>query len=352
MVAAPARSRSAVPRRGDRVSAARYDVYGLGNALVDFEYLVDDRFLRAQGIAKGRMTLVDHGRMEALEAELAEARVALRSSMSGGSAANTVFAVRGFGGRGFYACRVGDDAAGRQFVADMERAGVGVSGQRGDGASGRCLTLVTADAERTMTTSLGVSADLNPGDVDEAALAASRLLYVEGYLAAAAGGRGAAVLAREAATAAAVRTSLSLSDPSIVLGCRDGLEEMLGNGVDQLFANEEEALGWAGTDRLDIAVNELTDIAPAVNVTLGAAGSMAASKGERTLVPGFATDAVDTTGAGDIYAGACMYALTHGAAAAGAARFANFAAAALVATHGARLPGLGDYAALRQRFNG
>lgn len=334
----------------NRVSAARLDVYGLGNALVDFEYVVDDGLLHAQGVAKGRMTLVDAARMAALEAHLGDADVPLRSSMSGGSAANTVFAVRGFGGRGSYGCRLGDDAAGRQFRADLERVGIGVSGERGDGASGRCLTLVTADAERTMATCLGVSADLNPADVDEAAVAAAGYLYVEGYLAAAEGGRAAAVLAREAATAARTRTSLSLSDASMVLDCRDGLEEMLGNGVDHLFCNEEEALRWAGTDRLDVAVNELTDIAPAVNVTLGAAGSLAATKAKRTVVPGIATTAVDTTGAGDIYAGACLHAWTRGAEPADAARFANFAAAALVATHGARLPSVGDYAALVGRF--
>lgn len=328
---------------------ARYDVCGIGNALLDFEYLVEDGFLGAQGIAKGHMTLVDDARMGTIETALRAAEVSLRSSMSGGSAANTVFAVQGFGGRGHYIYRLGDDDAGRRFAADLRAAGVGIAGRRG-GDTGRCLTLVTGDAERTMTTCLGVSADLGPPDVDEAAVAGSEFLYIEGYLATADGGRAAAVLARQVAEDAGARTSLSLSDPSMVLGCRDGLEEMLGNGVHQLFCNEEEALAWAGADRLDIALRELRDIAPNVNVTLGAAGSLTATNNGETHVPGFPSTAVDTTGAGDIYAGACLHALTGGAEPADAARFANYAAAALVAKHGARLPTASAYAELRGSY--
>ena len=325
-----------------------YDVYGIGNALVDAEYAVDDGFLDDQGIAKGHMTLVSASEIEAL-ADALEGREHRR--MSGGSAANTVFAVQGFGGRGFYSCRVGQDAAGAHFLDDLHGAGIHTNSNRpSDETSGQCLTLVTADAERTMTTFLGVSATLAPEDVDEGALAASTYLYVEGYLAAAESGRGAAVLAREMAESARVQTSLSLSDPSIVDGCRDGLIDMLGNGVTQLFCNAEEALTWTGTDRLDVAIAELADIAPFVNITLGAQGSLAVSKGVSEHAPSFPARAVDTTGAGDIYAGAFFHARVSGAAPRDAARFANFAAAELVSKHGARLPGLKAYAALKRRY--
>ena len=325
-------------------------MYGLGNALVDFEHLVDDGFLHRQGLAKGHMTLVEGERMAALTAALESERVPRRLTMSGGSAANTVFAVRGFGGSGCYACRVGDDEFGARFLGDFDVAGIATSGRREGGPSGRCLTLVTADAERTMATCLGISAELAPEDVDVGALAGATYLYVEGYLAAAPGARAAAVLAREAAMEAGGRASLSLADPAMVEGCRDGLVEMLGNGVQQLFCNEEEALGWARTDRLDLAVTELLDIAPCVHVTVGARGSLAATKSARRMAPGYPCVAVDTTGAGDIFAGACLHALIGGAEPAQAARFANYAAAGLVARHGARLPRTEDYAALRQRF--
>ena len=327
-----------------------YDIYGIGNALVDAEYLIDDGFLAAVGLAKGNMTLVDDERMAALEADL-EDRGGPRTRMSGGSAANTVFAAQALRSRAFYACRVADDDAGRHLIGDLESVGIATAGARtAPGRSGRCLTLVTEDAERTMATCLGVSAEFAPEDLDEPALAASAYLYVEGYLAAQPDGCAAAVLARQIGEDAGVYTSLSLSDPSMVAGCRDGLVAMLGNGVRQLFCNAEEALAWAGTDRLDVAARELNDIAPNLNITLGAKGSLAIERGTTRQAGPYPVDAVDTTGAGDIYAGAVIHAQVNGADALAAARFGNFAAAELVSRHGARLPAAADYAALKARF--
>lgn len=326
----------------------RYDVYGVGNALVDLEYAVDDATLRDLDLAKGHMTLVDETRIDALAAGLDDHEPKRRA---GGSAANTVFAVQAFGGRGTYSCRVADDDLGRFFLKEFATAGVATAGTRdGTGKSGRCLTLVTADAERTMTTFLGASADLGPQDVDEATLVRSVYLYVEGYLASSETGRQAAVKARQIAESSAVRTSLSLADPSMVDNFRDGLLDMLGNGVQQLFCNEEEALTWARTDRLDIAVTELNDIAPYLNVTLGARGSLAVANGKSRFAPGFPSLAVDTTGAGDMYAGAILHARVNGAEPLEAAGFANFAAAELVARHGARLDDIADYARIKARY--
>ena len=328
-----------------------YDIYGIGNALVDIEYMVDESSLVAESIAKGHMTLVDEERIETLQARLCDQSGGEQRRLSGGSAANTVYAVQAFGGRAFYSCRVAQDETGRHFLADMAAAGVGTAGQRPTkGQTGRCLTLITADAERTMATYLGVSATLAPEDVDEASLAGSSYLYIEGYLAAADTGTAAAVSAREIAESANVKTSLSLSDPAMVENCRDCLEQMLGNGVDQLFCNEEEALSWAGTDRLDIAIVELGDIAPLVYVTLGARGSLAARRGKSQLAAPHPAEPVDTTGAGDIYAGGVIHAQIKAAEPVTAARFGNFVAAQLVARHGARLPSVADYATLRAKY--
>ena len=336
----------------------RYDIYGIGNALVDLEYAVDESTLAAERIPKGHMTLVDEERMQALEARLlaeSDEQGPREQRLSGGSAANTVYAVQAFGGRGFYSCRVADDETGRHFLADMAAAGIRTAGERpAEGPSGRCLTLVTTDAERTMATCLGVSAALAPQDVDEAQLARSSLLYIEGYLAAADGGAAAAVLAREIAESEHVQTSLSLSDPSMVEHCRAGLERMLGNGVHRLFCNEEEALSWAGTDRLDIAAAELGDIAPLLHITLGARGSLAIRRGKNELAAPFPiappAQAVDTTGAGDIYAGGVIHAMQNGAEPVAAARFGNFVASHLVTRHGARLSRVADYVALKAAF--
>lgn len=325
-----------------------FDVYGMGNALVDFEYQVSARFLEDNGVARGHTTLVNDARMAEI-VEALEGRDSHRAS--GGSAANTAYAVRAFGGSSFYCCRVADDDDGRFFLADLAAAGVAVrDGDWPDGTTGRCVAMVTPDAERSMFTMLAISETLNPDDVDHAALARSRCLHIEGYLCSSPSARAAVLEARETARAEGVATSLVLSDPAMVANFRAGLEEMLGNGVDQLFCNEEEALTWAGTDRLDIAGRELADIAPRVNITLGARGSLAISPHQRALVEGFPAQALDTTGAGDMYAGACLFALGNGAEPRAAARFANFAAADVVGRFGARLRASGDYLGLRRRY--
>ena len=326
----------------------KYDIYGIGNALVDCEYAVDDTFLASANLPKGRMTLVDDARIAAIEASL-DGRAHRR--MSGGSAANTVFALHAFGGQGFYSCRVANDAIGRHFLDDLRDIGIEAAGQRpSEGGTGRCLTLVTADAERSMATCLGVSAAFAGEDLNASALRSSRFLYIEGYLAAQRAGTGAAVRARTVAEESGVRTGLSLSDTSMVEGCRDALVAMLGNGIHQLFCNEEEALAWAGVDRLDIAAAELRDIAPCVHITLGADGSLVVTANGVHRAKPFAAAAVDATGAGDIYAGAVMHALQEGADPVAAARFGNFAAAELVSRHGARLPLAADYRRIKSRF--
>ena len=272
--------------------------------------------------------------------------------MSGGSAANTLIAVQSFGARTFYSCKVADDATGQYFLADLKAAGVRTNGnaQRQHGKSGHCLVLITPDAERSMNTFLGMSSELSTQDIDPAALARSRYFYVEGYLSSSPGSRAAATQARQIAEDEGVKTAVSLSDPSMVELFRDGLEEMLGNGVDHLFCNEEEALAWAGTDRLDIAIAELRDIAHHLNVTLGSRGCVVVSPDSRQEVAGFATRAIDTTGAGDIYAGGCLYGWSVGMDASEAAAFGNFAAARLVAHYGARLRQLEEYPQTLQSF--
>ncbi len=326
-----------------------YDVFGLGNALVDTEYRVDDAFLRKHHLAKGHMTLVGEERMNALIADLSGLRP---ERTSGGSAANTVVAVRGFGGSGYYSCKVADDETGRYFLRDMadfgidtNRAATGASGK-----SGRCLVLVTDDAERTMNTYLGVSGTLGVADLERSALANSRIFYVEGYLSSSQTGLAAACTGRELAEQRGVATAVSMSDPSIVTLFRDNLQDLLGNGVNYLFCNEEEALTWAGSDRLDIAIAELKDIARTCNITLGSHGSMTIDKGRVVTVPGYAVAARDTNGAGDIYAGACLYGWAKGMEAPRAAKLGNFAAATLIQHYGARLRRMETYRQVIRAF--
>ena len=328
-----------------------YDVYGLGNALVDTEYRVDEGFLRRHDIAKGHMTLVDEDRLSALEADLQGLRP---RRMSGGSAANTMMAVQGFGGRACYACRVADDAVGRHFLDDLAAAGIATNSNAAvpKGRSGVSLVLITEDAERSMNTFLGVSSQLAGDAIDENALANARTLYVEGYLSSSPASLEAAVSARQLAEQQGVATAVSLSDPSMVESFREGLARTLGNGVHWLFCNEEEALTWAKTDRLDVAIAELKDIGRVCYLTLGKRGSLSVVKGKAKEVAGFPAKAVDTTGAGDMYAGACLYGLGTGMAELEAARFGNYAAAALVRHYGARLRRAEDYLRVLTDFKG
>ena len=327
-----------------------YDVYGLGNALVDMEYTIDESFLTSHQIAKGHMTLVDEPTMERLIGGLDGLDP---TRMSGGSAANTLIAVQGFGARTFYSCKVANDETGQNFLQGLTTAGViaNDNAAAADGKSGRCLVLITPDAERSMNTFLGISSQLTRMELDEAALVASRYFYVEGYMSSAPGSRDAAIAAREIAESAGVKTAISLSDPSMVEFFHDDLVQILGNGVDHLFCNEEEALTWAGSDRLDVAVSELKDIGRHLNITLGAKGSLAVSPHGQTMVDGYPASAVDTTGAGDMYAGGCLYGWAQGMEAAEAAALGNFAAATLVQAYGARLKTNADYLQTLKTFH-
>jgi len=326
-----------------------YDVYALGNALVDMEFSIDEGFLRRHRIDKGHMTLVDEARLDELLDSLDELEP---KRMSGGSAANTLIAVQAFGCRTFYSCKVADDDVGAFFRKDLEAIGVATNRQKHDGSgkSGRCLVLITPDAERSMNTFLGISDKLAVSEVDERALRESTYLYIEGFLSSSPTGSDAAIRCRELAESHGIATALTLSDVSMVRIFRDPLTKMLGNGVDHLFCNEEEALEWARTDRLDIAIAELKDIAHSVNVTVGPRGSLVVEGHARHEVPGFPVKPIDTNGAGDIYAGACLAGWVQGMAPQVAARFGNFAAARLITRYGARLATRADYRSVIDDF--
>ena len=332
-----------------------FDVYAVGNALVDTEFQVDDGFLRQHRIEKSQMTLVDDARLKELTRALRELKP---SRDAGGSAANTTIAVRGFGGTAFYSCRVARDEEGEHFLQGMRRAGVHtVSNERREGwdddgaETGRCLVLITPDAERTMSTYLGISERLCVDQLDFDGIRRSKYVYLEGYLASSDTGREAAIAAREHAERSGTHTSLTLSDVSMVTYFREQLERMAGNGVHTLFCNENEALAWCRTDRVDVAALELKDIAQQLVITLGGRGALVQTGRQAREVAGFPVQPLDTNGAGDMFAGAALWALTQGRDLASAARFANFAAARLVTHFGARLP-FAQYAQLRDAYPG
>lgn len=315
----------------------RYDIYGMGNALLDTEVEIDDAFLARLGISKGMMTLVDAAQQRALLDALT-AHSPAHKRASGGSAANSITAACCFGSRTYFSCRVAHDEAGDFYLGDMERAGVTVNrNARGDGVTGRCLVMITPDAERTMHTFLGISETLSRADLDDEAIRASRWTYLEGYLASSATGREAAMHARSVARAAGRRVALTFSDPAMVQYFRDGLSTMLGDGVDLLFCNHVEAQLWTGAGSVAQAAEALRAIASTFVITRGGDGALAFDGQRFHDIAPTPVRAVDSNGAGDMFAGAFLHGLNAGMDFPAAGRLASVAAAAVVGSFGPRL---------------
>jgi sugar/nucleoside kinase (ribokinase family) len=316
----------------------KYHVYGIGNALVDKEFEVDESFLAENNIEKGMMTLIDMERQETLLTELKQ-RFGLKKRAGGGSAANSIVAISQFGGDTFYACKVADDETGDFYMKDLAVAGVTTKLDqiKGDGVTGKCLVMVTDDAERTMNTYLGITSDFSEEDLHLEELINSEYLYIEGYLVTSDVSRNAAITAREVALKHNVKTAFTFSDPAMVTYFKEGVSEIIGAGVDVLFSNEEEARIYTGKDNLDDAISELSRIANKVIITLGSKGAKVISENKHVDIEVSKVKAIDTNGAGDMFAGAFMYGLTQGLSDRDAGMLASESAARIVATFGARL---------------
>lgn len=316
----------------------KYHVYGIGAALVDTEIEVTDSDLQQLSVDKGLMTLVDEERQSELVEHLSDHLTACRRA-SGGSAANTIIAVSCFGGKTFYSCKVADDDNGRFYLDDLGNAGVDyhTNGELPSGITGKCLVLITPDAERSMNTYLGISETLSETELNHDAIAQSEYLYLEGYLVTSETGRAAAIRAREIAEQQGVKTALSLSDPGMVAFFKGGLQDMIGEQVDLLFCNCEEALGWTGTDILDTATERLRETAKTFVITLGAEGALVYDGNALIPIPPYPVTAVDSNGAGDMFAGAFLYAITQGHSHEVAGHLASMASASVVGQYGPRL---------------
>ncbi|WP_295802917.1 adenosine kinase [uncultured Microbulbifer sp.] len=317
----------------------QYDLYGIGAALLDTEIEVSDSDLQSLGVDKGVMTLVDDQRQQQLVDDLKD-HLVTASHACGGSGANTVIAASYFGLDTFYSCKVAADDNGDFYRNNLAAAGVDYPAalrSADAGTTGKCLVLITPDAERSMNTFLGISAELSVTEVDPESIARSRWTYIEGYLVSSPSGRAAAIELREQAESCGVKTALSLSDPMMVQLFHDGLKEMLGSGVDLLFCNREEALKFCGTESLDEASQVLRQYCRAFAVTLGADGALLWDGEREYRVAAPAVKAVDTNGAGDMFAGAFLYGINREMSFEEAGELACRAAAQVVSQFGPRL---------------
>ncbi len=318
----------------------KYDVYGIGNALVDMEFKVTDKFFSDNSIEKGLMTLVEEDRQKDLIAALHHEQQEEVKRQCGGSAANTIIAVSQFGGTSFYSFKIADDDTGHFYLNDIKENGVdskNTSNNLPAGTTGKCMVMVTPDAERTMNTYLGITASLDKDQIDEAALKQSKWLYVEGYLVASPTGQEAAVEAVRIAKANGVKTSLTMSDPNMVKFFRDNMMQIIGDGLDLIFCNEQEAIDFTQTSGLHDAREAMKKYAKTFVITLGKNGAIIWDGTMFIDIEPHQVDAIDSNGAGDMYAGAFLYGITNEMNFAGAGALASLASSKVVSQYGPRL---------------
>ena len=311
-----------------------YDVYGVGNSLVDIQARIDDTLLGQLEFTKGIMTLVDDATQARVLTALHGAPI---SRCAGGSAANTIAGLAEFGGKASYAGKLGQDQLGEFWLQDMRDLGVRIDVPQSAGQTGTCICLITEDAQRTMLTHLGLSATLGPDDISEAEIQQSKYIYIEGYLFAGESTKAAAMKAIDLARKHGVKIAFTVSDPFLINFNRDLFWQLIVESVDLLFCNLEEARSLTGlTDPIDCA-QKIHSFASDVALTLGPDGSLLMHGGKAYPIEGVSVKAIDTTGAGDMYAAGVLYGITNGLSWQQSGHLASHAAARVVAQMGARL---------------
>jgi len=314
---------------------AKYDVLGIGNAIFDVLVRTDEGFLSRHGMTKGSMALIDEARAAAIYRDMGPA-----TEMSGGSAANTIVGIANLGARAAYVGKVKDDQIGRLYAHDIRAAGVAFETRAAaDGpATGCCYILVTGDGERTMNTYLGAAQDLTPADIDPAEIAASRFIYLEGYLWDPVNAKEAFVKASRIAHESGREVALTLSDSFCVDRYRGEFLDLMRNGiVDIVFANEAELHSLYQTSDFDGALTQLRQDVTLGVVTRSEKGCVVASGAGVIAVPAHPVEVMsDTTGAGDLFAAGFLFGLVRGAGFENAGRLGALAAAEVIQHIGAR----------------
>jgi adenosine kinase len=317
------------------MTAPRYDVIGIGNAVVDVIARAEDDFLVEHGMHKGAMALIDQVRAEKIYQAMGPA-----VESSGGSAANTIVGVASFGGHAAFIGKVKDDELGRAFAHDIRAARVAFETKpAGDGPStARCYIMVTPDGERTMNTFLGAAQDLKPADIDEAKVASAALIYLEGYLWDPPQAKEAFVKAAAVAHKAGRRVALTLSDAFCVDRYRAEFLDLIRKGtVDIVFANEHELHSLYETADFDTAVKALRHDAKLAVITRSEKGCVVVTRKTVEAVQAMPIDrVVDVTGAGDLFAAGFLIGLARGKDHRTAARLGALAAAEVIQHIGAR----------------
>ena len=322
--------------------AKLYDVYGLGNAIVDIELRVSDDELLMLGLKKGLMEFATHEEQEHV-IQLLKAHV--KNEAAGGSTANTMVGVAKFGGSPCFIGKVGSDGNGNLYKGSLKKNGVEYSTLPAPGSTGTCCVLVTPDGERTMLTFLGVSTEIGPEDINESEILNSRLVYIEGYMWGSDKTRLAANHVINIAKSNNIPIALSLSDPGFVSLFADDFKQIVINSIDIIFCNEHEAAIYSNVDQesgdeksnRELSLSKLGLDCDLVFMTCGASGAYISNRGRQEFVNARAVSAIDSTGAGDAFAAGAIFGLVNGESPEDAAKLGSYAAALVVQNFGPRV---------------
>jgi sugar/nucleoside kinase (ribokinase family) len=312
----------------------KYDVVALGNAIMDVIAQVDDDFLVRHNIPKARTNLIDPERCEYLYNALPASRI----ETSGGSAGNTVAGLKSLGARAAFLGKVGDDALGRSYVADMKKIGADFYGKplNNGPTTARSMIAVTPDGERSMNTYLGASTEFAAADVDPRAVASGAWLYLEGYLFDKPAAKTAFIHASEVAQSSGRKVAITLSDVFCIDRHRPSFVHLIRTHCDLVFANEAELLALYETDDFDAAMTQIRSDSQIAAITRSEKGSLIVSASDSWVAPVTPAPVVDATGAGDQYAAGVLYGVTHGLSLQDAARLGNLAAGEVISHIGPR----------------
>ncbi len=321
---------------------ADYDVVGIGSALLDIIINVEPELLDSMGLSHGEMKLIEADESRAIFDRIGEMP---RSKVPGGSAANTLAGVANFGGSAMLIGSLGVDEYGDLYIMETRVNGVEPVLVRHEGITGHAITFITPDTERTFATHLGAALSLSADDVRQEEIARARILHLEGYLLEPENLREAALKAMDIAKRNNVLVSLDLSDPALIERIYDTFRHVVSEYVDIVFVNELEARAFTGREHQE-ALHSLALESDYAVVKLGAQGSLIMHQEMFYEVPAFATDVINTNGAGDMYAAGILYGIARGYSPEKAGRIASYASSMVVARMGARIPGRIDYSSL------